>query len=124
MEKRSTSEAAMMHWFGPGPGFGAWVGMGIFWLLLVALIVWLVMQLATYGRDERTRPAPRGGAPWLGPVGGPVPVPPVPSAPAGGVRYAESPFEILDRRLAAGEIDVPTYQQLRAALLESRGGQP
>jgi hypothetical protein len=34
----------------------------------------------------------------------------------------ESPFETLDRRLAAGEIDLETYQQLREALLKSRGG--
>ena len=30
--------------------------------------------------------------------------------------------QTLSAMLAAGEIDVPTYQQLRAALLESRGG--
>jgi uncharacterized membrane protein len=35
-------------------------------------------------------------------------------------RPADEPREILDRRLAAGEIDVPTYQQLRATL----GSQP
>ena len=119
----------MMRWY--GMGFGAWLGMGLFWLVLVAAIVWLVVQLARPRHDEM-RYAPAPGRPWQGPA---APGPTMPGASAAGLGgmagppplgpgYVESPFEILDRRLAAGEIDLPTYQQLRAALLESRGGQP
>lgn len=92
-----------MHWYGGMvPGF--WMGMGLFWLLLIGVIVWLVVQLAS----------PRRG-----------PEPPAPTAsPRPWGPAAESPLEVLDRRLANGEIDVATYQQTRAALIESRGGQP
>jgi putative membrane protein len=44
--------------------------------------------------------------------------------PAGGetIRHTgESPLEILDRRLASGEIDLDTWQAQRAALLAARG---
>ena len=98
-----------MRW---GMGFGLF-GMGLFWLLLIAVIVWLVVQLARPRHDEATRrfvPA----APMPGPAVGPGGVPPV-------TPYVEA-FLILDRRLATGEIDVATYQQLRAALVQSRGG--
>jgi hypothetical protein len=84
-------------------------GMGVFWLLLIAVIVWLVVQLARPRHDEA---APRFVAPvQLGAPGGMPPVTP----------YVEA-FLILDRRLATGEIDIATYQQLRAALAQSRGG--
>jgi putative membrane protein len=35
----------MMGWYGPGMGWGAWFFMGLFWLALVVLIVWLVTRL-------------------------------------------------------------------------------
>ncbi len=116
---------AMMRWYGGGMGVGAWLGMGLFWLVLVAVIVWLVVQIARPRRDEARYATP--AQPWWGSV---APGPTTPGAPAAspaglppfGPGYVESPFEILDRRLAAGEIDLPTYQQLRATLLESRGG--
>lgn len=119
-----------MGWYGGGMHTGMWLGMGLFWLVLVGAIVWLVVQLVGSGRrgGPTSRPwgPPRGyaqygpghgpwgpgqhgpGTGWTGPTG-PVP---------------ESPFEVLDRRLAAGEIDVDTYRQLRAVLLEGQGGQP
>lgn len=117
----------MMGWYGGGMNGGIWLVMGLFWLLLIGAIVWLVVQLATSGR--------RGAMhrPW-GP--GPGAQPPYGQPPYGQAQYgpggwgpgarpgAESPFEVLDRRLASGEIDVATYQQLKATLLESRGGQP
>jgi putative membrane protein len=96
----------MMRWY--GWGWGGWFGMGIFWLLLLALIVWLVVQLARPHRGEPPRPPFPPAQPWQG---GPMPGP-----------YVESPFETLDRRLASGEIDLPTYQQLRQALIDARGG--
>jgi putative membrane protein len=76
-----------------------WVFMGLFWLALIAVIVWLVVQLL---------PA-RGGTTSAGPGA---------AAPPG-----ESPLDILDRRLARGEVDLETYRAQRAALLESRGDQ-
>lgn len=94
-----------MRW---GMGFGLF-GMGLFWLLLIAVIVWLVVQLAR-PRHDQTAQRFVPGAPMAGPGG----LPPV-------TPYGEA-FLILDRRLANGEIDVATYQQLRAALVQARGG--
>lgn len=101
-----------MRW---GMGFGLF-GMGLFWLLLIAVIVWLVVQLARPRHDEATR---RLVAP--GPVGYGAPAPMAPGGVPPVTPYGEA-FLILDRRLATGEIDLATYQQLRAALVQSRGG--
>lgn len=110
----------MMRWYGGGMNPAGWLAMGLLWLVLLGVIVWLVVALLAGRHDGTRRMVGPNGQPWHGPVAqGPFgPVAPGP----GGAGYVESPFEILDRRLAAGEIDVPTYQQLRAALLESRGG--
>ena len=43
----------MMGWYGPGMGLAAWLFMGLFWMALVALIVWLVTRLLA----ARDRPA-------------------------------------------------------------------
>lgn len=85
----------MMGWYGAGMGNGAWVFMGLFWIALIAVIIWLVVRLL----PERagTTPPPQLPAP-------------------------ESALEILDKRLARGEIDLDAYRAQRAALLESRGG--
>ena len=118
----------MMRWYGGGMNPGVWLVMGLLWLVLLGIIVWLVVALLA-GRHDGTRRMvgpngqPRHGPVAQGPFGPVAPGPVGPMAPGpGGAGYVESPFEILDRRLAAGEIDIPTYQQLRAALLESRGG--
>ena len=76
----------MMGSYGNGMSSLGWLGMGVFWLLLLGLIVWLVMRLLP-GSSSRT------------------------SHPTGG-----SAMEILDRRMASGEIDVPAWQAQRAAL--------
>jgi len=76
----------MMGSYGNGMGSLGWLGMGIFWLLPLGLIVWLVMRLLP-GSSSRT-PRPSG----------------------------ESATEILDRRMARGEIDVSEWQTHRAAL--------
>ena len=62
-----------------GMGAGGWILMTVFWVGLLAVIVWAVTRL-------------------------------FPSTPN------RDPLDLLDRRLAAGEIDSDTYQQARAAL--------
>ncbi len=84
----------MMGRYGDGMGVGAWLFMGLFWVLLLALIVWLVARLL-----------PTGGGPTSGGPAGP-----------------DSPEQILDRRFALGEVDLETYQAQRAALVAARGG--
>jgi len=81
-----SKEFTMMGSYGNGIGSLGWLGMGVFWLLLLGLIVWLVMRLLP-GSSSRT------------------------SRPPG-----DSAAEILDRRMASGEIDVPAWQAQRAAL--------
>ena len=81
----------MMGWYGHGMGWGSWLGMGLFWLLLLALIVFLVIRLL----PSADRPT-HGAA-------------------------AEAPEDILDCRFARGEIDEQTYAAQRAALAAHRG---
>ena len=80
-----------MGWYGGGMGPGAWLMMGLFWLGLLGLIVWLVVRLLPSGN----RPAPE-------------------VAP-------QSAQDILDGRFARGEIDEQTYAAHRAALAAGRG---
>ncbi|MGV8965838.1 MAG: SHOCT domain-containing protein [Cellulomonas sp.] len=92
----------MMGWYGNGMNGGGWVFMGLFWIALIALTVWLVLRLLpSKGKPSVTG---TGSAPW-------------PATPG-----QESPFEILDRRLALGDIDGETYHAHRAALTAARGG--
>ena len=78
----------MMGWYGNGSlGSLGSLGMGVFWLTLLGLIVWLVVRLL---------PVSGGG----------------PSRNTG-----ESALEVLDRRLANGQIDLEPWQAQRAALL-------
>jgi len=84
------------HRIGDG---GIWVGMilsWIFWILVVALVVVLLVRLL------RTHESG-----WRGPGSGPM----------GGADSAE---EILHRRLAKGEIDVDEYERRMAALRAQR----
>jgi putative membrane protein len=73
---------------GYGMGTGGWLLMGVFWIVLLALVVFAVVRLFS-SRAEHDREA-RGGS--------------------------EEPRRILDRRLASGEITVETYEQLSAKL--------
>jgi len=61
--------------------------MGVFWLVLLGLIIWLVVRLL---------PGSGSGTTWS---------------------TGESALEILDRRLASGEIDTQAWQAQRAALV-------
>jgi putative membrane protein len=77
----------MMGWYGNG-GMGSigWLGMGVFWLVLLGLIVWLVVRLLPGNGGGTTRDT------------------------------GESALEILDRRLASGQIDTAAWQAQRVAL--------
>jgi len=92
----------MMGWYGNGMSGGGWVFIGLFWIALIALITWLVLRLLPSKRKPRLTRATSGQ--WLATPG------------------QESPFEVLDRRLAEGDIDAQTYQAHRAALAAARGG--
>ena len=72
-----------------GMGAAGWLLMTVFWVALIAAIVWAVASLFPSRRDGPTLPQ-------------------------------ERPEEILDRRLAHGEIDPPTYDELRGKLRASR----
>lgn len=76
-----------------GMGVGGMIGMIVFWLLLLAAIVWAVSRLLP-GRQPRQSHSEPG---------------------------QETPEAILDRRFARGEIDLETYQMQRAALASARG---
>ena len=78
----------MMGWYGRG-GMGSvgWLGMGVFWLVLLGLIIWLVVRLLPGSGSGTTRST------------------------------GESALEILDRRLDRGEIDTQAWQAQRAALV-------
>lgn len=86
----------MMDWYG-GSGMGSWAPfmwlfMGLFWMALIGLIVWLVTRLL---------PGPGGTHP---------------SSPG----PMESPEQVLDRMFALGEIDEATYRSRRTALGDMR----
>ncbi len=76
----------MMNWSG-GMGAAGWVLMSVFWVILIAAIVWALASL--FGRGERS---------------------------SGVAAISARPEEILDRRLASGEIDTETYEALRTKL--------
>jgi putative membrane protein len=82
---------AMMGWYGGGMGSLGWLGMGVFWLFLLGLIVWLVVRLL---------PGSNGGT---------------------TLDTGESPLAVLDCRLAGGQIDLELWQTQRTALLAARG---
>ena len=75
-----------------GMGWGGMIGMLLFWVVLVAAIVWAVSRLLP-GRQ----------APASSSSSGP-----------------EMPEDILDRSYARGEIDLETYQAQRAVLAAAR----
>ena len=81
-----------------GPMMGPWgFAMGIFWLVLFGLVVFLAVYLARQsGAGLQRAGGPRGA--------GPEP--------------KESPREILDRRDAEGELSREEYDQMKADLEE------
>ena len=81
----------MMNGFNDGMSTGGWVLMSVFWVALIAVIVWAVAALSS----QKGRRADTDG-------------------------LLERPEEVLDRRLASGEIDEATYDSLRAKIRETR----
>lgn len=73
-------------WCG-GMGVGGWLLMALLWGSFLGVIVWAVTRLFPAARSR-------------------------PDEPGGG----ESAASVLDRRLAAGEIDEDTYLRLRGEL--------
>lgn len=87
-----------MNWYGNGMGGGSgfWLLMMLFWVVLLAVIVFAVIRLLPgNGRADAAGSA----------------------VPAPGV---ESPDQILDRMFATGEIDEQTYRARRSALMQMR----
>ncbi len=80
----------MMNGWYSGMSAGGWILMSILWVLLIALVVWAVANLLGGGPRRVER-----------------------------TDLAERPEEILDRRLASGEIDSGTYDALRGKLREA-----
>jgi putative membrane protein len=88
----------MMDWYGGGSSFAPlmWMMMGLFWIALIALIIFLVIRLLPgSGTAHAASPGPTPAA-------------------------TESPEQILDRLFALGEIDEQTYRARRTALAEMR----
>ena len=77
----------MDGWDGGMSGAG-WLFMTVFWIALLAVVVWAVASL--FPRSD------------------------------GRQGTAERPEDVLDRRLARGEIDPATYDELRAKLRVAR----
>ena len=75
----------MMNGWNGGMAWEGWFFMGLFWVLLIGVIVWAAVQLFPGRRNTRSE-------------------------------TEEEPRQILDRRLASGEIDVETYEKLRRTL--------
>ena len=75
-----------------GMGAFGWFMMILFWVVLIVAIVWALRELRPGDRRSPETPDPP----------------------------AEDPFAILDRRLASGEIDPETYDELRDKLTEGR----
>jgi putative membrane protein len=77
-------------WMFSGYGMGAagWLVMALFWIALIALVVFAVIRLFPARTEPTAQPRERG----------------------------EEPREILKRRLASGEIDVDAYEQLSSKL--------
>ena len=81
-------------WYMHGAGWGWWllmsIGMVAFWGAIIYLVVWLVRG-APPARRQETADSP-----------------------------SEPPLEILQRRLAAGEISIDEYNERRDALDQER----
>lgn len=87
---KATEEEAEMMWNVWGMGIAGWLGMGLFWLLLIGIVVWGLTRMLPAGQATR--------------------------ASEQRAEQRETPQEVLDRRFAAGEIDSAEYRERRADL--------
>jgi putative membrane protein len=85
----------MFRGFHEGMGAGGWVLMSLFWVGLLAVIVWAIARIVPARSDHAREPQHAAEVAW---------------------RTADEPLGTLDRRLASGEIDIDTYDQLRSKL--------
>jgi putative membrane protein len=46
----------MMGWYGGGMGYGAWMFMGLFWLVLLGVVIFAVVRLLPDRRDAGRSP--------------------------------------------------------------------
>jgi putative membrane protein len=81
----------MMSWNGTGMSSFGWLGMGVFWFILLGLILWLVVRLLPGSTGGKTHDT------------------------------GESALGILDRRLASGQIDRAAWDAQRTAIVSSQG---
>lgn len=80
---------------GYGMGAGGWILMIVFWIALIAIVGLAIARIfPTSGRAATTGEKP----------------------------MAPSPGQVLDERLARGEIDIETYERLRGVLAERGEG--
>ena len=77
-------------------GWGGGIFMGVFWLLVIALIVFAIVYLVRQTGGRQFAGGPRGGPP----------------------PDRESPRDILDRRYAEGELSREEYEQMKKDLKE------
>ncbi|ANP74766.1 SHOCT domain-containing protein [Cryobacterium arcticum] len=81
----------MMGNYAGGMGGASWILMGLLWVTLIVAIVWMIVGMVTQPRHATT------------------------SAAAQEFR-TDSPADILKRRLARGEIDTTTYEELSSVM--------
>jgi putative membrane protein len=72
-----------------GMGAGGWVLMAVLWVAVLALIAWVLARLLPSRSDDHRDT---------------------------GAGASEAPLETLKRRLAGGEIDISTYDELSEKL--------
>lgn len=82
----------MGHMYDGGMGASGWLLMSLVWLALLVLVVWAAAQLFPRGRSAQG------------------------SDHSTVLVRDDDPLVILDRRLARGEIDIETYDELRRRL--------
>lgn len=84
-----------MMGYGYGMGAGGWIAMALFWIGVIGLVVWLIVRAFPGSRRDDA---------------------------VGSGQPGETPEQVLDRRFAAGEVDVATYESMRATLRANRSG--
>ena len=78
----------MFGGMGYGMGAGGWLLMSLLWIALLAVGVWAIARIVPARSGDADEPR----------------------------SSAEGPREVLDRRLANGEIDIKTYDEVRSKL--------